>query len=109
MRFKLRTLLVMVMVVAVLLKAEVTRRRAHYRQQAAFHTAEQGKSEQVLRALKIEVARIDGRNARLARWGLRCCGNEHRYQEAIRSEAAIYTTRTAYHARLAKEFQRRWW
>jgi hypothetical protein len=105
MRFKLRTLLVMVVVVAVLLKAEVTRRRAYYRQQAASHVAEQRKYEQAEARLKGEIAFYDSARARHPGFHTDCFGTE----KALRSMAPVFAARTAYHARLAREFQRRWW
>jgi hypothetical protein len=104
MRFKLRTLLLMVVVVAVLFKVEVTRRRAYYRQQAAFHAAQQRKYEQAEATLKRDIAFYDNARAR-RRFLWDCLGTE----KALRSIAPVIAARTAYHARLAKEFQQRWW
>jgi hypothetical protein len=107
MRIRLRTVLVVVAVVAVLLKAEMTRRRwASYSRQAAFHAAERRNSERILQALEAEIAAIDRRNARLRRPLI--CGNGRRTEEAVRSLAATYATSAAQHARLAKEYRRRW-
>jgi hypothetical protein len=97
-----------VVFVAVLLKAEMTRRRwAFYRQQAAFHTVEQRKSERIELVIKKEIALLDRINAGFAgRWP--DCGTMRREEDAARRLLRVYTTRTAYHARLAQEFLRQW-
>jgi hypothetical protein len=103
MRIRLRTVLVLVAVVAVFLKAELTRRRwASYSRQAAFHATEQRKSERILQVIKVEIAMYD----RLS--FPRTCGTARRQEEAVRSLAAIYSTKAAHHGRLAKEYRRRW-
>ena len=107
MRIRLRTVLVVVAVVAVLLKAEMTRWRwASYSRQAAFHAAERRKSERTLQACKAEIAAIDRRNARLR--FPRTCGNEDRVEDAIRSLAVICATSAAQHGCLEKEYRQRW-
>lgn len=102
-QLRLRTLLILVAVVAVLTWAEKTRRRlASFRQQAAIHAGIQVQSDRKARLLRAEWDRLDRMIPS------RRCGMTLRYLGAIRSLATVKESEAAKHARMAKDYRQRW-
>ena len=98
-RFRLRTLLLCVLLVGVVLGAERTwRRRQEYLARAAFHAAEEAKLSAEARALAAAFARFPP--ALLSG----PCGNPRRYAKALNRGVTDRATRAAEHGRLKERY-----
>ncbi len=102
-QFRLRTLLILVAVVAVLTWTEKTRRRwSYFRQQAAIHAGFQVQSDRKARLIRAELVRQER-----VILGLRC-GYSLRYLGAVRRVAMAKEAESARHARMAEVYRQRW-
>jgi hypothetical protein len=98
-RFRLRTLILWVLLVGVALGAErAWRRRQEYLNRAAYHAAAEAKPSAEARALAAELARFPP--ALLSG----PCGNPRRYAEALNRGMTDRATRAAEHGRLKERY-----
>jgi hypothetical protein len=104
MRFRIRSMLILVAVVVVLLGAEKTRRRwVHYSRRAAFHAAQEARLTKDLRVADSELKWME-------RYRIKgpTCGNAAQVENAIRRLVPIWAEEAAHHAILKQEYRRRW-
>ena len=100
-RFRLRTLMLLVLLAAVALGTErAWHRRQEYLDRAAYHAAEEAKLSAVANALAAELACY---RPLLRRPG---CGNPRRYAEALESVMPTVATGAAEHGRLKRRYLR---
>ena len=99
-RFRLRTLMLLVLLTAVALGTErAWRRRQEYLGRAAYHAAEEAKLSATAKALAAEVA-----SYRLML--RRACGNVRRHVEALDSTSTRYATLAAEQGHLKERYLR---
>ena len=97
-QFRLRNLILTVLLVSVALGAEPAWRRREYLNRAAYHAAAEAKLSAEARAVADELARfppalLNGQ-----------CGNPRRYAKALKGAMTYLATRAAEHGRLKERY-----